>query len=256
MKKIVFYFLYSLVFTLILTSCATTGSFEMLDNSTLISYKCKDVPKCCEKYKFFTNVSFSSYFYDPNFLIGKTIEGNLTKPVRLEKLPSYLKAKGPILEYLPEKAVVNYYTVDKAAVFLYSFTLKIDKNKLETTATNTANYSKAMNSVIYWKEKADIAAQPMIEKSRSVPYTAYRSVSKPVTHFRYNYFTKQNEAYTTYEYYQEPYTAYRTEKYMAPNPDYNPTLAIQYTENYNYWQEVASKTKRAVQMDWYELYFN
>ena len=106
------------------------------------------------------------------------------------------------------------------------------------------------------EKRADIAAQPMIERSRRVPYTAYRSASRPVTRFRYNYSTSQNEAYTDYEYYQEPYTAYRTERYMAPNPDYNPILAVQYTENYTYWQEVAAKAKEATHIDWYNLYFN
>lgn len=101
MKKL---FLCSLLFVLVFTSCATVGSFEMLDNNTLVSYNCKDIPKCCEQYKFFTNVSFSSYFYDPNFLIGRSVKDNLVKPVRLEKLPNYLKAKGPILEYLPKKS--------------------------------------------------------------------------------------------------------------------------------------------------------
>lgn len=253
MKKL---FLYSLLFVLLFTSCATVGSFEMSSNNTLVSYNCKDIPKCCEQYKFFTNASFSSCFYDPNFLIGRSVKNNLTKPVRLVKLPNYLKAKGPILEYLPKEAVINYYIIDKAVIFLYSFTLEIDKSKLDSVAAATVSYSKAMNNAIYWKERADIAAQPMIEKSRSVPYTAYRSASKPVTRFRYNYFTEQNEAYTDYEYYQEPYTAYRAEKYMAPNPDYNPTLAAQYTENYTYWQEAIFSSKETTQIDWYKLYFN
>lgn len=253
MKKLL---LCSMLFVLIFTSCATVGSFEMLDNNNIVSYKCKDIPKCCEQYKFFTNASFSSYFYDPNFLIGRTVKDNLTKPICLEKLPSYLKAKGPILEYLPKEAIVNYYTIDKDAIFLYSFTLKIDNDKLDIVSTATVNYSEAINNAIYWKERADMAAQPMIEKSRSVPYTAYRSASKPVTRFRYNYFTEQNEAYTDYEYYQEPYTAYRTEKYMAPNPDYNPALVVQYTENYTHWQEKAFIAKEATKIDWYKLYFN
>ena len=249
-------FLCSLLFVLVFTSCATVGSFEMLDNNILISYNCKDIPKCCEQYKFFTNTSFSSNFYDPNFLIGKTINDNLTKPVRLEKLPNYLKVKSPILEYLPEECIINYYIINKSAKFLYSFALKIDKDKLDSVSTATNSYSKAVDSAIYWKKKADIVVQPMIEKSRSVPYTAYRTASKPVTRFRYNYFTKQNEAYTDYEYYEEPYTAYRTEKYMSPNPDYNPALAVQYTENYTHWQEMIFKYKEATQINWYTLYFN
>lgn len=253
MKKL---FLCSLLFVLVFTSCATVGSFEILDNNILVSYNCKNIPKCCEQYNFFTNVSFSSYFYSPNFLIGRSVKDNLVKSVRLEKLPNYLKAKGPILEYLPKEAIINYYIIDKAAIFLYSFTLDIDKDKLDSVSAATIDYSKAMNNAIYWKDRADIAAQPMIEKSRNVPYTAYRSVSKPVTRFRYNYFTEQNEAYTDYEYYQEPYIAYRTEKYMAPNPDYNPTLAAQYTENYTYWQEKIFRAKEATQIDWYKLYFN
>lgn len=256
MKKIIIFIL-SLIMTVgVFISCATIGSFEMLDDNILVSYNCKNIPKCCEQYKFFTNISFSSYFYDPNFLIGETVKNNLTKPVRLDKLPNHLKSKDPILEYLPKKAVINYYTVDKSAIFLYSFKLEVDKDKLDNTSDATFNYSEAMNNVSYWKERADIAAQPMIEKSRRVPYTAYRSVSKPVTRFRYNYFTERNEAYTDYEYYQEPYTAYRTEKYMAPNPDYNPTLADEYTKKYIYWQQVSFKYKEAAQIDWYNLYFN
>ena len=255
MKKILGLVLF-LCITFMFISCATIGSFEMLDNNILVSYNCKNIPKCCEQYKFFTNTTFSSYFYDPNFLIGETVKNNLTKPVCLDKLPNHLKPKDPILEYLPKKDVINYYIVDKSAIFLYSFRLEIDKDKLNNASDATISYSKAMNNVSYWKEKADIAAQPMIEKSRSVPYTAYRSVSKPVTRFRYNYFTGRNEAYTDYEYYQEPYTAYRIEKYMAPNPDYNPKLADEYTKNYIYWQEVSFKYKKAAQIDWYNLYFN
>ena len=85
----------------------------------------------------------------------------------------------------------------------------------------------------------DKTVQPMIEKSRSVPYTEYESV------------------YKNGGYHQIPYTYYRTEEYMVPNPDYNPTLADEYTKKYIYWQEVSDEYKETVQqIDWYNLYLN
>lgn len=254
MKKALMGLVLSLFTTFMFTSCLSfcllellcndsEMSFEMLDNNILVSYNCNDIPECCEQYKFFTNTSFSSYFCDPNYLIGKDIEvfvnKSLTKPVRLDELPNHLKSKDPILEYLPEKGVINYYIINKSEVFLYSFMLEIDKDKLNNVSDTTINYSKIMDDVHYWKGMTDKTVQPMIEKSRSVPYTEYESV------------------YKNGGYYQIPYTYYRTEEYMVPNPDYNPTLADEYTKKYIYWQEVADEYKEAVQqIDWYNLYLN
>lgn len=242
----------------VLSSCLTVGPLEKLDNNTLLSYNCKNIPKCCEHYAIFTNVSFSSKSYDPNFIIGKAVENILTKPIHLEKLPNYLKAKSPILEYLQE-GIINYYVIDKttAKVSLYSFVLEIDKDKLDHMASATFNYSKAIDFAVSYKRKAAIAAQPFIEKSRRVPYTDYMAVSKPVTRFRYNYFTRQNESYTEYERFQEPYVNYRIENYMVPNSDYDPALAAQHTEDSTCWQEEAIRIEReADQINWYSLYFN
>lgn len=253
MKKLFLFIIPFLFF-----GCVTTGTFEVSsDGKTLLSYGCEGIPECCEKNKFFTNYSFSKDFYDPNYVIGNRIKNNLDKPRRLQNLPSTLKRKSPILEYSLDDNIINYYVFDKNSIMCYSFKLEINYDNLKRMVEVTNNYTKCLSNAIYWKDRADIAAQPMIEKSRSVPYTAYRSASKPVTRFRYNYFTKQNEAYTDYEYYQEPYTAYRTEKYMAPNPDYNPSASVEYQNNSNYWKDLFTKYKSESQsFSWFTLYYN
>ena len=255
MKKILMGIVLFLCTTFMFTSCLSfcllellsndyETSFEILDDNILVSYNCYNIPECCKQYKFFTNVSFSSYFCDSNFLIGYDVDvfvkNSLTKPVRLDKLPNHLKSKGPILEYLPKKGIINYYIIiSKSEISLYSFILEIDKDKLNNVSDATISYSKVMDNVHYWKGMTDKAVQPMIEKSREVPYTKYESV------------------YKNGGYYQVPYTAYRIEEYMVPNPDYNPTLADEYTKKYIQWQEESFKYKEAAQqIDWYNLYLN
>ena len=105
-----------------------------------------------------------------------------------------------------------------------------------------------------------------LEKTRQVPYTAYRTVqkSRPVTRYRtvyglYGYSYQQ--PYTDYEYYtvQEAYTAYRTEYYYVPNPDYNPrkTAELEF-ENDELKDKCSSIADRIYsdECDFYEIYYN
>lgn len=174
-----------------------------------------------------------------------------------------MKKKKTIFVFNQETNIVDFYLVQKALIEKYSFKVIIDSEKLNIYADYTNKYTYAINSYIYWKEKAEDAFSPMIEKTRSVSYTAYQTVSKSraVTKYctRFTTYGTYQEPYTDYEYYTvtEPYTAYRTETYMASNPNYNPTAALEYQDNASNWEKHASKIDDELKnIKYYTVYYN
>lgn len=260
MKKL----LYLLVVAMFFTSCVSTGILEIVDNKKVIyNVDVESLPKSCEKNQIFTTITFSKDYYDPNYVIGNLIKGNLDRPVFLSTLPPGLKKKNTILVFDPNTYIVDFYKVQKTTIEKYSFKVDIDFKNLEYLAKLTKDFTSTVESYSYWKSRADDAAKPLIEKTRSVPYTAYRTVSKSraVTKYRtvFTTYGSYQEPYTDYEWYTvtEPYTAYRLESYMAPNPNYNPTASIEYQETANkYFEEGVTLKEKIGNISYYKVWYN
>lgn len=173
--------------------------------------------------------------------------------------------KNTILIFDSTTNIIDFYITEKKNISKYSFLINIDNQKLSDVSNFSFEYDAALSKYYYWKNEAEEAANPMMEKTRSVPYTAYRSVLKTrtVTKYRtqYDFYSGMSyqEPYTDYEYYtvQEPYTAYRTEKYLAPNPKYNPTASIEYQNTATKYESQALQIQEKINnIIWYNVYFN
>ena len=263
--KIKSIFLY-LIASFICVSCATTGKLEYVGNKSVVyGYSVDQIPETCEKYQLFTNTIFSKSYYNPNFIIGRCIKNNLTKPIFVKSLPNGIRKNDRLLVFDNTTNVIDFYITEKKNTLKYSFLINIDNQKLSDTSSLSFEYDAVLNKYYYWKNEAEEAANPMMEKTRQIPYTAYRSVSRmrTVTKYRtkYDFYSGMSyqEPYTDYEYYtvQEPYTAYRTEKYLAPNPKYNPTASIEYQNTATKYESQALQIQEKINnIIWYNVYFN
>lgn len=156
---------------------------------------------------------------------------------------SYLKTKYDVY-FSPSKSSYEnflilkndgslFYITSNYSYSLYAFKLTIDQSKLQNYAHLTASYSRISSSIKNNEDLISTYSNPNVERTRQVPYTAYRKVQKRRTVTKYRTVTtsqgSRQEPYTDYEtYYEsEPYTAYRSESYLAPNPNYNPTRAAE-----------------------------
>lgn len=246
MKKINWIFI---IFTVMFFISCQSTSFVADENLTVLYDK--DIPAACEKSKLFTSIKFSSYYKDPNYIIGSRVESNLTNPKTVEQLPISFKKRRSIIAFNKETNVLEIYKRDEKIYSQYSFTVKINIEQLKNLADLTFEYETAIDKSAYWLKEADDAVNPLIEKTRSVPYTAYRSVSRPVTQYFWD-----GTPYTTYIYEQEPYTAYRLETYMAPNPKYDPTSVEKYRSYAASYAAEASRAESKINaISFYELYF-
>lgn len=205
---------------MLMVSCQTMEVVQL--GSTTLVYG-DDISAICENQQLFTKVVASSYYKDPNRIIGEIIANNLTKPKMIEKLPISFKRRKSIVSFDKDSKVFEYYLREGEVYKQYSFIVSIDDSELKKFAELTFDYEDAMDKGKYWEKEADDAVNPLIEKIRRVPYTSYMPVSRPVTHY-----TWDGKPYTIYTLVQEPYTAYRSESYMVPNPKYDPTSVEKY----------------------------
>lgn len=264
--KHILFILCFFVASFICVSCATTGKLEYVGNKSVVyGYSVDQIPETCEKYQLFTSTIFSKSYYNPNFIIGRHIKNNLTKPIFVKSLPNGIRKNDRLLVFDNTTNVIDFYITEKKNTLKYSFLINIDNQKLSDASSLSFEYDAVLNKYYYWKNEAEEAANPVMEKTRQVPYTAYRSVSKTrtVTKYRtkYDFYSgvSYQEPYTDYEYYkvQEPYTAYRTEKYLAPNPKYNPTASIEYQSMATKYESQAIQIQEKINsITWYSVYFN
>lgn len=236
------------------------------------SRKSLDLKEACKEHSFFTENIGGDYWPSPNEAIAEKIEifvensvasfvssssENLSSPLSDSSAFSGQKkvfsSKNAVLSYLktnydvyfsPSKSSYDNFLILKndGEIFyitlnysysLYAFKLSIDQSELQNYGSLTASYSKISSSIKSNENLISTYSNPNVERTRQVPYTAYRKVQKyrSVTKYRTvrNGTSSTQEPYTDYEtYYEsEPYTAYRYETYLAPNPDYNPTRAAE-----------------------------
>lgn len=237
------------------------------------SKKSLDLPDACKKYSFFTENVGGDYWPSPNEAIAEKLENLVESSVAsfvssssenssLSSLSDssafsgqnkLFSSKSAVFSYLktnydvyfsPSKSSYEnflilktdgslFYITSNYSYSFYAFKLSIDQAELQNYTKLTSSYSRISSSIKNNENLISTYSNPNVERTRQVPYTAYRQVQKRRTVTKYRTVTTSSgsyqEPYTDYEtYYEsEPYTAYRSESYLAPNPDYNPTRAAE-----------------------------
>lgn len=243
-----------LSFLMLLAGCASTGKLNTSssDLKAIESKDALDLPEACKEHSFFIGGVDGSGAEEANEAIAKGIES-----LSLADGGKSFLAKKDVFSYLETSYDVSfspsrsrydnflilkdggnlfYIVFDNNIYSLYSFVLDIDKEKTREYESLVVSYGNISSSIKSNERKISSYNSPTVEKTRQVPYTAYRRVKKSRSVTKYRTVKTSSgsyqEPYTAREsYYEsEPYTAYRSETYLAPNPDYNPARAASLEE--------------------------
>lgn len=244
-----------LFLALILSGCAATGKLNTSAGGVkaIEGRKPLDLEQTCAEYAFFTDNIKRQSWPDPNEAIAAKIESFASsshengEPAAAGTFSSrkevflYLREEYG-LSFAPSKSSYEnflilasggelFYITFNKVYSLYVFSFAPDKEELQRYSNLTALYEINEKAIKANESRISSCRNPTIEKTRQVPYTAYRRVKKSRSVTKYRTVKTSagsyQEPYTAREaYYEnEPYTAYRTEKYLSPNPDYNPSRA-------------------------------
>lgn len=282
-----------------LFGCVSTGNLNISnpDLKAIESKKTIDLKEACKEHSFFTENIENDYWPSPNETIAGQIENLVQNQVESflksnsEDSPvnslsekklfpsknavfSYLKTNYDV-SFLPSKSKYDnflilkndrqlFYITMNYSYSLYAFKISIDQLKVKEYESLTTSYSLLSLRIKSNQEGISIYVNPNIEKTRQVPYTAYKKVQKlrSVTKYRTVRTSSGSykEPYTgTETYYEnEPYTAYRSEKYLAPNPNYNPMRAAELEEKNSELREELTELSLRIQSeecDFFEISF-
>ncbi len=296
MNKIILlkYFFIANSLLVLFSSCASTGNLNVTDEGIIAI---ESVGQLDYREAFLERELFAAkniggiYWKNPNEIIASGLQKNAEESKSFSSKNSlflFLKDNYNLVFSPSRKSYENFIlmtgNVEQSGdldVNLYFYCIKkINKKNYSLCSYYVfINYEKVMHydelTAKYQSYKKIISSNNKLienyyteyfEKSRKVPYTAYRTVqkSKPVTYYRTvldGYGNLYQEPYTVYEYYdvQEAYTAYKTEYYDAPNPNYNPKKAANLEiENNKLNAECSSLADRinGDECDFYKIYYN
>lgn len=263
---------FSVIFLIIsLFGCASTGKLNVSDPNlkAIESKKSLDLKEACKEHSFFTENVGGDYWPSPNEAIAEKLEALVENSVAsfvnsssensssdssaVSEQKMLFSSKNAVFSYLKTKYDVYFspskssyenflilktdgslfYITTNYSYSLYAFKLSIDQSGLQNYTKLTSSCSWISSSIKNNENLISTYSNPNVERTRQVPYTAYRKVQKRRTVTKYRTVTTSSgsyqEPYSGYEtYYEsEPYTAYRSESYLAPNPNYNPTRAAE-----------------------------
>lgn len=255
----------TLLSSLLFTSCVSLNVENL--GTALIYSNIKSAADTLEDAKVFGN--FKDCYYKVNWGIGNTIDHNLTRPKTIESLPvelQNLKLRRKDIIVVDDMHV-DYYVYDKKNKLynVYSSDVELNYDNISKNCELCKDLKSyyhdsevSLNNSIYYNKQ-------YLQKSREVPYTAFRSVrhSITVTKYRacYDYVLgiTYQEPYNDVEYYytQEPYTAYRTEYYDVPNLDYSPEKSDKWYDYYEYCNKRIQEIETEIEsLDLYDVYFS
>lgn len=266
------------------------------------SKKTLDLPDACRKYSFFTENVGGDYRPGPNEAVAEKLENlvessvagivsssseNSSSPLSDSSAffgrKKLFSSKSAVFSYLkmnydvyfsPSKSSYEnflilktdgslFYITSNYSYSFYAFKLSIDQSKLQNYTKLTSSYSRISSLIINNENLISTYSNPNVERTRQVPYTAYRKVQKRRAVTKYRTVTTSSgsyqEPYTDYEtYYEsEPYTAYRSESYLAPNPNYNPTRAAEIEKDNSAFRSRLSDLKSEINLcDYFTLDWN
>lgn len=249
MKKKLFSSFSFFVSCLFLAGCASTGKLNTssADIKAIESKDTLDLPEACKEHSFFIGGIEDGGAEEANEAIANKIESLVPDGkgkifLARKNVLLYLKAVHGVF-FSPSRSRYDnflilkdggnlfYIVFDNDIYSLYSFALDIDQEKVQEYESLVVSYGNIGSSIESNERRISLYNSPTIEKTRQVPYTAYRRVKKSRSVTKYRTVKTSSgsyqEPYTAQEsYYEsEPYTAYRSETYNSLNPDYNPARA-------------------------------
>lgn len=266
-----------LFLALLLSGCAAIGKLNTsaVGVKAIESRKPLDLAQACVEYAFFTDNIKRQSWPDPNEAIAAKIESLASSSQENGETAAagtfssrkdvflYLREEYG-LSFAPSKSSYDnfliladggklFYITFNKSYSLYAFSFAPNQEELQRYSNLTALYEMNEKAIKANESRISSCRNPTIEKTRQVPYTAYRRVKKSRNVTKYRTVKASSGSYqepyaareTYYE--NEPYTAYRTEKYLSPNPDYNPSRADELEAENSRLKASLSSQKREIE---------